>query len=431
MSDENNQICRPELEQGTVIDRYCIKKLIGAGAFGNIYSVSDIEDNDKLYAMKIIEKTDLSNSNDEKGNLKLDKESKRKKSFYDIAFENPDFLENEILYALKDDNGMHFPNIVAEGKISPDSIYNNEDNNSSPPLLFIVMTLFGPSLGLLQLFMAKKRFTPFTSTKVAMDTLNCIQVFHDKGYVHNDIKPGNFLVQANSQSPIVLIDFGLSIKYLTQDTSKDQPNSNSNSNHIKMEKNLGFTGTIKYASINAHHGILLSRRDDLYSWFYSILELATGDVPWGEEVDYDKTLKMKKNVSKYIDESVKMHYLPAEFKIVYKYITSLSFEERPNYDAIRGTLRNALKTLDGSKKNENNSYAYHKYDWELLDRTSISTISDVKIDVPKPCFSYSPYYQSNLNENDNGNENNNTNLIEEGDLNDIKTEGGCHACNIC
>ena len=63
----------------------------------------------------------------------------------------------------------------------------------------------------------------------------------------------------------------------------------------------------------------------------------------------------------------------------------------------------------------------------------METITDVPTDIPKPAFSYSPYYQPSQNENNNSNnDNNNTALVEEkeGDLNDVTTEGGCHACII-
>lgn len=380
MDDERDAIIRAELEEDFVIDRYKVNKKIGAGAFGNIYSVFDIENNEKLYAMKTVEKSGQNDSNNCDDSSSQKSQTNHRKIIYDRMFENPDFIENDALYFLKDYNGIYFPEILAEGK------FELEIRGKRVTFLYIIMTLFGPSLSLFKVLVRRKKFSPFTTTKVAIDMLNCIEIFHYNGYIHNDIKPANFLVHHNSQSPVVLIDFGLCIKYLT--------NTPNGTNHIPIEKNLGFIGTLKYASINAHKGILLSRRDDLFSWFYSILELGTGYLPWEKEGDYNISMKMKKNVNKYLNESIELELIPSEFSLIYQYISSLRFDENPNYEAIRGTLRKALREIAKTLKktsSETNSddYAYMRYDWEMIDKESIQVITSVDIDVPKPAYSYS------------------------------------------
>lgn len=45
---------------------------------------------------------------------------------------------------------------------------------------------------------------------------------------------------------------------------------------IKPRFSAGLMGTVHYASINAHSFYEQCRKDDLESWFYMIVEMATG-----------------------------------------------------------------------------------------------------------------------------------------------------------
>jgi len=48
---------------------------------------------------------------------------------------------------------------------------------------------------------------------------------------------------------------------------------------------VGFRGTGRYASLNAHNGIELGRCDDLWSLFYTLVEFLRGKLPWRKEKD--------------------------------------------------------------------------------------------------------------------------------------------------
>ena len=45
-------------------------------------------------------------------------------------------------------------------------------------------------------------------------------------------------------------------------------------------KNTDFRGTITYASLNAHNKIDLSRRDDLWSFYFVLLDFLGEELPW-------------------------------------------------------------------------------------------------------------------------------------------------------
>jgi len=53
--------------------------------------------------------------------------------------------------------------------------------------------------------------------------------------------------------------------------------------HIPFRRGRSFIGTAKYASLNSHKNIELSRRDDLESLAYVLIELVNGHLPWKVE----------------------------------------------------------------------------------------------------------------------------------------------------
>ena len=69
---------------------------------------------------------------------------------------------------------------------------------------------------------------------------------------------------------VFLIDFGLAKRYIDRKSKQ----------HIPYRDGKGLIGTIRYASINTHLGIELSRRDDMESIGYCLLYFIKGKLPW-------------------------------------------------------------------------------------------------------------------------------------------------------
>jgi serine/threonine protein kinase len=159
---------------------------------------------------------------------------------------------------------------------------------------------------------------------VAEETLRIIQALHELGMIHRDVKPSNFLLRPHSNAPLCLIDFGLAKR--RRDCSKScQPGERR------------FTGTVKYASPNAHKGMELAPRDDLYSWFYSMVELMGHNLPWENVKDQTECLRQKT----VIDVTELCGNLPEKFKAIYGCILGLTYEEIPNYRRIFDLLNDA------------------------------------------------------------------------------------------
>ena len=66
-----------------------------------------------------------------------------------------------------------------------------------------------------------------------------LQVLHDIGFCHNDLKLDNILVGLNDPNIIYLIDFGIASKYIQADGS-----------HIAYLKYKKFSGNFMFASLN-------------------------------------------------------------------------------------------------------------------------------------------------------------------------------------
>lgn len=299
----------PQLRAGHFCGKYKVTKHIGSGGFGEIYHVEEKEEK-KNYAMKI-------------------EYLRTQRTSLDV--------EIEILKKLSD--STFFPKLVDDGQTSN--------------IRYYVMELLGPSLQVMKHANPKKAFTMLTVLKIGYSSLLAIEDFHKRGFIHRDIKPGNFLIRNKGEYPIVLIDFGLCRCYRDKDGK-----------HLPAREDPGFTGTCRYASVNAHKYNELSRRDDLISWIYTLVELADGKLPWPGTKNREQTQEMKNTIS----ASVLLHSFTDEILDIYRSIRALKYDEDPNYDLYKKNLLIAIK--DEEKNTKKNDYDWFYWSKEKLDEIS-------------------------------------------------------------
>lgn len=134
----------------------------------------------------------------------------------------------------------------------------------------LIIELLGSSLE--DLFNSCGRlFSHKTMLMLTEQMLSRIEFFHNRSFIHRDIKPDNFIMGVGKNKNLVYaIDFGLAKRYRDPKTGT----------HIPFKDGKSLTGTARYASINTHLGIEQSRRDDLESLILVMIYFLKGSLPW-------------------------------------------------------------------------------------------------------------------------------------------------------
>ena len=199
---------------------------------------------------------------------------------------------------------------------------------------YLIMELLGKSIE--KLFSENdKCFTYKTIFQIGYQMIERIQYVHYKGYIHRDIKPGNFVIGRGEKNKIIyIIDFGLSKKYIDLETNK----------HIPYKEGKGLTGTARYVSLFTHYGIEQARRDDIESIAYNLIYFAKGKLPWQGVKTKNKKEKHKKIMESKLANTpgILCMGLPDELEKLLNYSRKLEFEEEPDYKGIKIMFKNYI-----------------------------------------------------------------------------------------
>lgn len=300
MAEEN----LPTLNQGDMIKGlYSVSKKLGEGGFGAVYLVEDTRTR-KKYAMKI-----------------------------ESATENIQVLKMEVvvLKELMERGGKHVCQILDRGR--------NDAFN------YVIMTLVGLSLQDLRKACPASKFSLSSAIRVGIQCMEALMDLHRLGYLHRDVKPGNFAIgreEEGTQRTVFILDFGLARKFINDRGEIRTPRAAA-----------GFRGTVRYAPLNCHNSRELSRRDDLETWFYQQIEITMGKVPWAQVGDKDEVgrYKVRSRQNGELTQGT-----PGGYKAIINYIDGLKYWDVPDYEFIFGTLRRDLATCGGRDTDP--------YDWE-------------------------------------------------------------------
>uniref|UniRef100_A0A0M3HXZ7 Protein kinase domain-containing protein n=1 Tax=Ascaris lumbricoides TaxID=6252 RepID=A0A0M3HXZ7_ASCLU len=261
---------------------------------------------------------------------------------------------------------------------------------AKPDYVFIVITLLGKDLHKLCKEQYERRFSLSTAIRVGIECLTAIEELHRCGYLSRDIKPGNFAIglrEYHQNKTVFLLDFGLAKKYLDKKQqcgylSRDIKPGNfaiglreyhqnktvflldfglakkyldKNGKHYASRGEVGWRGTNRYGSLKAHQRLDLGRRDDLESWFYLLVEITSGSLPWRHVTDRTG-VQAAKLLSRDAGRAQFLHNCPQQYDEILTMIDALLFFDEPKYDQIRRLLNQVRK--------EHRIRMHEHFDWE-------------------------------------------------------------------
>jgi casein kinase 1 len=238
----------------------------------------------------------------------------------------------------------------------------------TPSHSYLIMQCLGPNLETLKSKAVGGTFSLKTVVNIGCQVLERLETLHNLGFLHRDIKPENFLIDQINHDTIYLIDFGLctSFEQKPEETESgrrvianknylaaNDPNNDEDNNCSQIIINdpspflLGnkkLVGTMRYASVNCHLGLLQGRRDDLESLAYMLVYFYKGMLPW--QNIYCKNMEEQESAilkKKEEGEGEICKGLPKQFENFLNYVKRLKLHDRPDYGHLKEILLEILK----------------------------------------------------------------------------------------
>ena len=300
-------------ESGTrILDKYVLRECIGSGAFGEVWSADSVSTGEPV-AVKM--------------------ERIRGTPAPTLQY------ESRVLQLLQGVPGI--PKLRYFGR--------KDDMDG----IFMVTELLGPSLETLATShrldmpadIAKNpppnyNHADFISA-IGRQMLQRLRSIHMCGMLHRDVKPDNFLF---ARTPVL----DLSRRAVTQSQSVPMPllylidfgMAKRIKEPIDAAENrlVPLIGSARYASLAAHRGEALGRRDDLISMMYSLMYVANGaGLPWmGYTESEICRIKLDITPAELCAELCERH--AAGWSAILDRLYSMKTNDAPDYDAIASRL---------------------------------------------------------------------------------------------
>ncbi|KAJ3130684.1 hypothetical protein HK100_007705 [Physocladia obscura] len=250
------------------------------------------------------------------------------------------------------------------------------------PYNVLVMERLGKSLKQLARENLSRKIPLRTIIRLVPQFLRRLQSLHEVGIVFRDVKPDQFCIGRFGQNihdrpTVFLIDFGLASSYLDSEGK--------HISRLKPDKNKAKTGSARYASLNVHKGKTHSRRDDLESLAYTLVEAVKGSLPWANvtaasSIDGWRQIGILK-----ADTSVSdlCEGIPQEFGFLLEYARGLHFSDAPDYGMLVGMFAKLIVDIDENySQNQDHALIGRAAKIPTLLAVPVVSVSPVTLDAP-------------------------------------------------
>ncbi|XP_072121371.1 serine/threonine-protein kinase VRK1-like isoform X3 [Mobula birostris] len=236
----------------------------------------------------------------------------------------------------------------------------------------------------------ENRLDKTSALKIGCQLLDILEFIHEHEYIHGDIKSANLLlgfenhkkhfelhsqhaggtqqvrqhpwkrpVNVSGRNPtsglkregrvrrrrlVYLADYGLAFRYRPNGAHKC----------YKEDRKKGHNGTIEFTSIDAHKGVAPSRRSDLEILGYCLLQWLCGKLPWEQDLKdpvavQRAKVKFMENLPTSVHQCFPSGYDASEIVNYLSYVSTLKYEERPQYQQLHNILLNCREASQSNR----------------------------------------------------------------------------------
>ncbi|XP_017277170.1 serine/threonine-protein kinase VRK2 isoform X2 [Kryptolebias marmoratus] len=177
------------------------------------------------------------------------------------------------------------------------------------------------------------RLKKTTVLQLGQRLVDVLEYIHENEYVHADIKAANLMLGYKDPDQVYLADYGLSYRYCPDGVHK----------LYKENPKKGHNGTIEYTSLDAHKGLVPSRRGDLQILGFCLLHWLCGSLPWdGVLKQPTQVQEAKASLMDNLPDSVLQLSVGRastdEVASFLLYVKTLDYQDKPDYRLLKELL---------------------------------------------------------------------------------------------